>query len=186
MTVSVFIRSAAAAALVAGALAMPAGAATLIGDSITAVYYFPNQASVYGGFSVSPSPTFTVDAGSEATGTVDGGLQQVFDFGASNFTLTLNNNVSWTATTFNGWGFTNNSNAFGSISSVTGIDPTRVTITGNTLFVNWQGLDYQSGNQIVVEFGAGAIPEPASWMMLIGGFGMVGAAMRRRRVASIA
>jgi hypothetical protein len=29
----------------------------------------------------------------------------------------------------------------------------------------------------------GAVPEPASWAMMIGGFGMVGAAMRRRRTA---
>jgi len=31
--------------------------------------------------------------------------------------------------------------------------------------------------------GAGAVPEPASWAMLIAGFGLTGAAMRRRRVA---
>ncbi len=29
---------------------------------------------------------------------------------------------------------------------------------------------------------AGAVPEPATWAMMIGGFGMVGGAMRRRRV----
>lgn len=186
MTVSMLFRSAAAAALVVGTLAMPASAATLIGDSITAAYYFPNQASVYGGFTVSPTAAFTVGAGIEATGTVDGGLQQTFDFAASSLTLTYLNSAGWTATEFNGWGFTNNSKSYDAIASVTGIDPARVTIAGNTLFVNWQGLSFQPGNQIVVEFAAGAIPEPASWMLLIGGFGMVGAAVRRRRVASIA
>ncbi|HEY0445691.1 MAG TPA: PEPxxWA-CTERM sorting domain-containing protein [Allosphingosinicella sp.] len=30
-------------------------------------------------------------------------------------------------------------------------------------------------------FAPGGIPEPATWLMMIGGFGMVGAAMRRRR-----
>lgn len=30
----------------------------------------------------------------------------------------------------------------------------------------------------------GAVPEPASWALMIGGFGMVGAAMRRRRTAA--
>jgi len=30
-------------------------------------------------------------------------------------------------------------------------------------------------------FNAGAVPEPASWAMMIGGFGLIGAAMRRRR-----
>ncbi|MBB6228664.1 hypothetical protein FHS79_002854 [Polymorphobacter multimanifer] len=33
---------------------------------------------------------------------------------------------------------------------------------------------------------AGAVPEPASWAMLIGGFGLVGAAMRRRRPTMVA
>lgn len=30
-----------------------------------------------------------------------------------------------------------------------------------------------------------AVPEPASWAMLIGGFGLVGASLRRRRVAMV-
>jgi hypothetical protein len=30
-------------------------------------------------------------------------------------------------------------------------------------------------------FAAGAVPEPASWAMMIGGFGLIGGAMRRRR-----
>ena len=30
---------------------------------------------------------------------------------------------------------------------------------------------------------AGAVPEPASWAMMVGGFGLAGAAMRRRRTA---
>jgi len=32
-------------------------------------------------------------------------------------------------------------------------------------------------------FNAGAVPEPASWALMIGGFGLVGAAMRRRRTS---
>jgi len=31
---------------------------------------------------------------------------------------------------------------------------------------------------------AGAVPEPATWAMMIGGFGMVGGAVRRRRVST--
>jgi len=33
---------------------------------------------------------------------------------------------------------------------------------------------------LVTTFNAAAVPEPASWAMMIGGFGLVGAAMRRR------
>jgi uncharacterized repeat protein (TIGR03803 family) len=35
-------------------------------------------------------------------------------------------------------------------------------------------------------FDTGAVPEPASWAMLIAGFGLTGAAMRRRRVTAVA
>ena len=31
-----------------------------------------------------------------------------------------------------------------------------------------------------------AVPEPASWAMLIAGFGLTGAALRRRRMAAVA
>lgn len=36
---------------------------------------------------------------------------------------------------------------------------------------------------ITYTIGAGAIPEPASWALLLGGFGLVGAVARRRRTA---
>lgn len=58
------------------------------------------------------------------------------------------------------------------------IDP----LTGDFLFSTFGG-----GNQVVVISGfvapptPGAVPEPASWAMMIGGFGLLGVAMRRRR-----
>jgi hypothetical protein len=33
----------------------------------------------------------------------------------------------------------------------------------------------------VVGVGAGGVPEPASWALMIGGFGLAGAALRRRK-----
>ena len=47
-----------------------------------------------------------------------------------------------------------------------------------------------SGNQAQLVYGANAkaltaaVPEPASWAMMVGGFGMLGATMRRRRSVS--
>ena len=43
-----------------------------------------------------------------------------------------------------------------------------------------------AGDNFSVDFAAGAIPEPASWAMMIGGFGLVGGAVRSRRRAVLA
>lgn len=183
MTIRTF-RPAVAALLAAAAFTGTANAASLIGDSITSAYYFPTASTVYGNFTVSPSPTFTVGAGTEASALVDGFINQTFDFDANSLTVTLLSNVTWTSAVFNGWQFVNNSNVFDAISSVTGIDPSRVSVSGNTLSVNWESLAFTPESQIVINFGV--VPEPASWMMLIGGFGLVGAAMRRRAAVSAA
>ncbi len=47
--------------------------------------------------------------------------------------------------------------------------------------VNEGGGDTGGGGSDV-----GAVPEPASWALMIAGFGMIGTAMRRRKVAAIA
>lgn len=40
-------------------------------------------------------------------------------------------------------------------------------------------------DNVVLEYlGGSAVPEPAAWLMLIGGFGLVGAAMRRQRAVA--
>ena len=58
-------------------------------------------------------------------------------------------------------------------------------------------VDYQLGTPFFGSLGgvfsieqesgdAGAVPEPASWALMLGGFGMVGGAMRSRRRAAVA
>ena len=48
--------------------------------------------------------------------------------------------------------------------------------------------DWGPGNTVgyFVEFSGAAVPEPASWAMMIGGFGLLGAAARRRRTLTFA
>lgn len=51
-------------------------------------------------------------------------------------------------------------------------------------YINYNGVNigYTSDfNRIVTSLGTGAIPEPATWGMLLLGFGAIGAAMRHRR-----
>jgi hypothetical protein len=66
----------------------------------------------------------------------------------------------------------------------TGFDPNaddtyKVTLTVTGLSGGTQSLTTYAQ----VGAGAGAVPEPASWAMMLGGFGLVGGAMRRRKAA---
>lgn len=56
------------------------------------------------------------------------------------------------------------------------------SITGSTLGDSGIGLGTNDGG---FDPGGGTVPEPATWAMLISGFGMVGLASRRRRTAVV-
>jgi len=47
--------------------------------------------------------------------------------------------------------------------------------TGSSYDIHWDNLNASAAT--------GAVPEPASWAMMLGGFGLVGGAMRRRKAA---
>jgi hypothetical protein len=62
----------------------------------------------------------------------------------------------------------------------TGIQTSRAVDAG-------AGGIYSGGGGLVTEFNTSpAVPEPASWALMIAGFGMLGTAMRRRRTAATA
>ncbi|MFD1612577.1 PEPxxWA-CTERM sorting domain-containing protein [Sphingomonas tabacisoli] len=63
-----------------------------------------------------------------------------------------------------------------------------LTLSFQTYGVGWQGGSDEGWgmDNLVINFtpsGVAGVPEPASWAMMIGGFGLAGMAMRRRRVA---
>lgn len=66
------------------------------------------------------------------------------------------------------------------------VDPT-ITLSGllsNSPYANLLTLDI--GGYGPPASANGSVPEPASWALMLGGFGMLGGAMRRRRLTSIA
>ena len=60
---------------------------------------------------------------------------------------------------------------------------------GNTSFFNFElpdGVSFVSSSGVLLSnpyspITSGAVPEPTTWALMIAGFGMIGAAMRRRR-----
>jgi hypothetical protein len=62
-----------------------------------------------------------------------------------------------------------------------------VTFAGTAFSVDFGGSADQvafAGITLGSQTPGGTVPEPATWAMMIGGFGMVGGAMRRRRVST--
>ena len=64
-----------------------------------------------------------------------------------------------------------------------------VTFAGTAKSINFAGTAGRTGFDDITfgsDVAGGGVPEPASWAMLIAGFGLVGAAARRRRNVAVA
>lgn len=170
-----------AATAIATVFSAPASA-LLVGNSVGIQYLFPDITTVY------------EDLGSNLVGT-DGPtpFTGYFDFSFTDATATASAfqfASSWTTTSFNGFRLYDLNGTIDAISSVTinpvsnmaGLNASRITFDANNIYVNWNGLNFDQNTVVTLNIN-GAVPEPASWAMMIGGFGLVGAAMRRRKVA---
>lgn len=162
------------------AIATPASAATLVGDTIEGTYLFPNPGSVLinaGTEVVSPTADFTF---------ITGSINPTALVSASNVLVTFAGSGGYASAAFNGIFLTNltNSNISGFFldpsSTVVGFDQSRLSFTANSLALNFQGLQIRSTDRISanVSFINGAVPEPATWAMMLLGFGFVGGAIR--------
>jgi hypothetical protein len=55
-------------------------------------------------------------------------------------------------------------------------------VSGDTITINWTGAEISRGTQLQAVFGLpAAVPEPATWAMMLLGFAGIGGAMRRKR-----
>jgi hypothetical protein len=164
-----------------GFAAGPASALGLTGQSLSAAYYYPDLATVYG-VTWTPS-SFTVGAGQETDGNVEDVTHLLVDFADDSLTITLdtilsNPDPTWNNTSHNGPVFTSAlSHGIASASvdgstTMTGFDDTRVSFTGNQILVNWAGLSYEDGTVVKINFTF--VPEPASAaLLLVAGLALV-------------
>lgn len=160
-----------ATALLAGTAAQAAHTITFAPPAANGSFSgtFGNTAISAGAFS--DTFNFTMPTG-VAAGTI-----------SSNFSTDQLNNIDFTAVTLNGTAFS-------------------VGSTGQTEFRSLNSLPVTSGTQTLVVSGSSggnasysgtlaftptvAVPEPATWAMMITGFGGVGALLRRKRLAATA
>ncbi|GGD98290.1 hypothetical protein GCM10011529_00410 [Polymorphobacter glacialis] len=169
--------SIAAATAALALVATPAAAATLLGQTVGIQYIFPNTTTVYS------------DLGTNLVGT-DGPTDGIgyFDLSFSDTSITADfkSEATWSGADFNGFRVYDVNDAITAITSVSllstnmvGLDLSRITFDANNIYVNWNGLAFN--NDTIVTLGVNAaVPEPATWAMMIAGFGLVGAAMRRK------
>ena len=65
------------------------------------------------------------------------------------------------------------------------LDPTAISAGPHTLFVNGSYTGTSGGSYAgTLNYVVGAVPEPATWALMIGGFGLVGGTMRRRKTVA--
>ncbi|MEH3103119.1 MAG: PEPxxWA-CTERM sorting domain-containing protein [Sphingomonas phyllosphaerae] len=92
--------------------------------------------------------------------------------------------------------FSNETNPFtfaelGDVNGVEGVDGSTVSLDGGFLTINLSNTTFAPDSSLQVKFDrtttppAGPVPEPATWAMMILGFGLVGAAMRKRASATV-
>ena len=188
--------SAAAALLISGLVIAPsANAATLINNTISASYLFPDANTVPTGAFTYTHSTFSVtDPGVETTLIIANlanpsiNDEIAIDFTAYAVTFTWLNAASRTAAAFNGPEFTITSgNPFSAITNVVSVGHTvSASLVGGVLEVNWAGQTFAANDTVVVNF-ASPVPELSTWAMMILGFAGVGyMTYRRRETAALA
>lgn len=178
-----------AAAALAGVLAASSGsAASCVGNTCT---FTPGDAE----FTTAGDTTFPITGAVAATiGRTDigaGTFTDIYAFivdvngtGSGSFSTSLsgdNTNIDFVSVFINGAPVP----IFGQYTDVEFAGLSKVPITAgvvNTLVINYTsaGLGSYGGN---LTFTPAAVPEPATWLLMVGGFGMVGAALRGKRSA---
>ena len=168
-----------------------AGAQSFDGATLNYQYYFPNSSSPY---AAADNGSFVVGPGVEVDNVSDD--RATLDISGSNIFIDFVDTSFWGPATFNGWVLSDQTDSLAAILGVS-IDPStnlggfslaNISFTGDSIAVNWQGLDFTRDTVVSlnVTFGDAAVPEPSTWAMMLLGFGAAGIAMRRGRKPKLA
>jgi hypothetical protein len=167
------------------------------GNTLDYTYLFPTSGSVS-----YHSPLLTVGAGVELPGLFSAGPDvATMDISDSNILIDYANDAAfgasgWVRGAFNGFRLFDIGGVNPAITSVTvngattmgGFSGANVSFDADNIYVNWQGLNFDSSTIVSLDVGFGAVPEPSTFIagaLLAFPFGLQGARwLRNRKQAS--
>jgi hypothetical protein len=167
-------------ALFAVALAVPASAALIDGETIQTTYLFPDTSAVFAG-----PDNAVVGPGTELLGFA--GLANV-DFSDANILITLERNAGVNDVAFDGFRFFDVNGTIPVITSVNlnpatdyaGFTASRVTFDADTIFVNVANLPGLTSQVISIDLnGPTPVPEPGTFVMIMAGLVLLGRRVMR-------
>ena len=153
-----------------------AQASDLTGDVVHGVYLYPIDSNI------------VADLGSPMVGP---GVEFVNVLDAHSFNVDVTATqiiVEWTASgsptvaTFNGVEFTDLTHPFSNavLDAATDTPDVGFSFSNGNVFLNISGINYTTNGNITVDVNTG-VPEPATWGLMMLGFGGLGAVARSRR-----
>jgi hypothetical protein len=166
------------------ASSMPASAVTITGvmDIFGSNYFDPANGFVPAGYGNQSGTSVVIGSGIEF-GFDDGANLDTADFTNTSLTISDLTGPNHNSVPIS-YSFTADvAGFFGNLHLVSSSLPGTYSVSGNTLTYNADAISDSGTRSVVFSFSGGAVPEPASWAMFIGGFGLIGGAMRRRKVA---
>lgn len=180
---------AAAAAVFLSAVSATPASASLIGATVDVTANYPDPTSVY----TDPGSVIVGNGVEYPTGsypTYNSNFS--VDILANSLVISMTSGVSFGSADFNGFVLSvlsgpDITSAFVDASS--NLSPIELFISGGDLYVDFAGLNYGSPWSTTINFTTSnnpAVPEPATWAMMLIGFGAAGYSLRRRRAAMIA